>query len=216
MPRLRVPVGKSTVDRDRDTADYLERITFARLTGRASPVRHQGMWNRQQFLVLSGAVALSVLGAPLIPVAANGLAPARDQVVLTVTGAIGLTNAPGRADFDLDMLERLGLGRLTTWTPWTEGEVEFEGVWARRLMEAVRANGTQVDALALNDYEQTIPLEDFDKYDVLLATRVNGQLMRVRDKGPIWIVYPWSEHPELDDFATREKSVWQLSALHVR
>jgi hypothetical protein len=174
------------------------------------------MWDRQQFLVLSGALALSLLGAPVTTHAANGLAPPRDRVVLTVTGAIGRTNAPGRADFDLLALERLGLVRLTTWTPWTEGEVAFEGVWARRLMEAVRATGTQVEARALNDYAQTIPLEDFDKYDVLLATRVNGRLMRVRDKGPIWIVYPWSEHPELDDFATREKSVWQLRALHLR
>jgi hypothetical protein len=174
------------------------------------------MWNRQQFLVLSGAVALSILGRPRTAVMANGLVPPRDRVVLTVTGAIGVTNAPGRADFDLAALERLGLRRLTTWTPWTDGDLRFEGVWARRLMEAVHARGTAVDALALNDYEQTIPLEDFDKYDVLLATRVNGQRLRVRDKGPIWIVYPWSEHPELDDFATREKSVWQLSALHVR
>jgi hypothetical protein len=173
------------------------------------------MWNRQQFLVLSGAAALSVLGRPCGP-AADGLAPPREKVVLTVTGAIGLTNVPGRADFDLEMLERLGLGRLTTWTPWTEGEVEFEGVLARRLMEAVAARGTEVDALALNDYAHTIPLEDFQRYDVLLATRVNGQLMRVRDKGPIWIVYPWSEHPELNDSGTREKSVWQLSSLHVR
>jgi hypothetical protein len=121
------------------------------------------MWNRQQFLMLSGAAALSVLGRSLIGQAANGLAPPREQVVLTVTGAIGLTNAPGRADFDLEMLERLGLGRLTTWTPWTDGEVRFEGVWARRLMEAVRAQGTEVEAVALNDYEQTIPLEDFDR-----------------------------------------------------
>jgi hypothetical protein len=174
------------------------------------------MWNRRPFLMLSGALPLSVAGVPLTSIATDGLAPPRGRVVLTVTGAIGNTNAPGRADFDLDMLERLGLSRLTTWTPWTEGEIEFEGVWARRLMRAVDAKGTQVHAIALNDYEYTIPLEDFDRYDVLLATRVNGQLMRVRDKGPIWIVYPWSGHPELDDFATREKSVWQLNALHVR
>jgi hypothetical protein len=173
------------------------------------------MWNRQQFLVLSGAVALSVLGMPRAAVT-DGLVPPRDRVVLTVTGAIGRTNAPGRADFDLAALEGLGLRRLTTWTPWTDGELRFEGVPARRLMDAVRARGTAVDALALNDYEQTIPLEDFDKYDVLLATRANGERLRVRDKGPIWIIYPWSEYPELDDFATRKKSVWQLSALHVR
>jgi hypothetical protein len=174
------------------------------------------MWHRQQFLLLTGVLALSVVGAPLTSIATDGLAPPRGQVVLTVTGAIGQTNASARAEFDLDMLERLGLSRLTTWTPWTEGEIEFEGVWARRLMEAVGARGTQVHAMALNGYEYTIPLEDFDRYDVLLATRVNGQLMRIRDKGPIWIVYPWSKHPELDDFATREKSVWQLSALRVR
>ena len=58
-------------------------------------------------------------------------------MILTVTGAIGRTNGPGRIEFDLDALERLGLSKLTTWTPWTEGEIEFEGVWARRLMEAV-------------------------------------------------------------------------------
>ena len=61
-----------------------------------------------------------------------------------------------------------------------------------------------------------IPIDDFHRYDVLLAVRMNGQLMRTRDKGPIWIVYPWSGNPELDDFLTREKSVWQLNALHVR
>ena len=106
--------------------------------------------------------------------------------------------------------------KLTTWTPWTEGEVEFEGVWARRLMEAVGARGTEVEARALNDYVEVIPIDDFHRYDVLLAVRMNGQLMRTRDKGPIWIVYPWSGNPELDDFLMREKSVWQLNALHVR
>ena len=51
------------------------------------------MWNRQQFLVLSGAMALSVLGGTAG--AADGLVPPRGRVVLTVTGAISLTNAPG-------------------------------------------------------------------------------------------------------------------------
>jgi hypothetical protein len=174
------------------------------------------MWHRRRILQLTGAWALSVAGAPLTSIAAHRLAPPRGPVVLTVTGAIGNTNGPECAEFDIDMLEHLGLSRLTSWTPWTEGEIEFEGVWARRLMKAVDARGTEVDAKALNGYMYTIPLEDFDRYDVLLATRVNGRLMRVRDKGPIWIVYPWSGHAELDDFATREKSVWQLSALHVR
>jgi hypothetical protein len=172
------------------------------------------MSNRRQFLG-HGALALAIG----LSVGARGeeiLAPPQDAVILTVTGAIANTNAPGRADFDLANLEHLGLSKLVTWTPWTEGEIEFEGVLVRRLMAAVGANGTEVHATALNDYDATVPLADFQSYEVLLALRMNGRLMPLRDKGPVWIIYPWSDHPELDDFLTREKSVWQLNALHVR
>jgi hypothetical protein len=171
------------------------------------------MWDRRYLLCLPCVLALCAWGVPTTSSAAT---PAQDRVILSVTGAISGADGSGRIDFDLKDLEQLGLTKLTTWTPWTEGEVEFEGVRARRLMEAVGARGTEVEARALNDYIEVIPIDDFHRYDVLLAVRMNGQLMRTRDKGPIWIVYPWSGHPELDDFWTREKSVWQLNALHVR
>jgi hypothetical protein len=173
------------------------------------------MWHRRRLLPLPGLLALCAVGVPITSTCAED-SPPRGRVILTVTGAIAEANGSRRSEFDLAALERLGLSKLITWTPWTDGEVEFEGVLARRLMEAVGARGTDVAARALNDYEEEIPIEDFERYDVLLAMRMNGQLMRVRDKGPIWIVYPWSDNPELDDFATREKSVWQLNALHVR
>ncbi len=170
------------------------------------------MWDRRHLLSVPWLLALCALGASTT----TDATPVQDRVILSVTGAISGHGGSGRIDFDLKDLEQLGLTKLTTWTPWTEGEVEFEGVWARRLMEAVGAQGTEVEARALNDYVEVIPIDDFHRYDVLLAVRMNGQLMRTRDKGPIWIVYPWSGNPELDDFLTREKSVWQLNALHVR
>jgi hypothetical protein len=170
---------------------------------------------RRRF-VRYAAFTIAAAGLPVGARAGEALAPPRGEVVLTVSGAIESTNAPGYADFDITSLEHLGLSRLTTWTPWTKGEIEFEGVLARRLMEAVGAAGTEVGAFALNEYQQTIPISDFASYDVLLAFRMNGRSMRLRDKGPIWIVYPWSDHPELDDFVTRAKSVWQLNALHVQ
>jgi hypothetical protein len=136
-------------------------------------------------------------------------------VILTIEGAITHTNAPGLAAFDLPLLEQLGLIRLRTRTPWTDGESDFEGVAAQRLMEVVGATGNTVRASALNDFESSIPLTDFERYPVLLATRVDGKPLEVRDKGPIWIVYPWSDAPELDDLPTRRKSVWQLRSLRV-
>ena len=140
----------------------------------------------------------------------------RDQVIVTVTGAIGRTNAAGRAELDLAMLEGLGLHELTTWTPWTNGETKFAGVLGRRLLSALDAHGSEVVGTAMNDYKSIIPFDDFDSYDVLLATRMNGTPLRIRDKGPIWVIYPWSQNPELDDEVTRRKSVWQLNHLDVR
>jgi hypothetical protein len=170
----------------------------------------------RRIFLLQGALALGIAATADSAIAGDDLAPPQAPAILTVTGAIARTNGPGFAAFDVGGLERLGLTKLVTWTPWTEGAIEFEGVLARRLMEVVGAQGSEVDAIALNDYEETIPISDFHSYDVLLALRMNGTRMRVRDKGPVWIIYPWSDHPELDDFMTREKSVWQLTVLHVR
>ena len=172
------------------------------------------MLSRRIAILTGGALGLVGPGAWGQP--HDALPGPAGRVILTVTGTIGRTNRPNRAEFDLAMLEQLDLRELTTWTPWTDGPVDFEGVLARSLMRAVEARGNEVVATALNDYRCTIPVEDFNRYDVLLATRMNGAPLQVRDKGPIWVIYPWSEHPELNDMVTRRKSVWQLSRLHVR
>ena len=161
-------------------------------------------------LLLAAAAPTASASAPLA-----GLEVPTGGVMLTVTGHITVTNADGRAEFDRAMLEDLGLSTLRTWTPWTEGEPEFSGVLARTLMARVGAEGTTVLARALNDYEITIPLSDFERYPVLIAMAMDGERLRTRDKGPLWVIYPWSDYPELDDRVTRQKAIWQLESLHV-
>ena len=38
---------------------------------------------------------------------------------------------------------------------------------------------------------------------MLVALRIDGRQLDVRDKGPLWIVCPRSDYPELDDLPTR-------------
>lgn len=136
-------------------------------------------------------------------------------VVLTVEGDIAQTNAEGAANFDLTMLEELGIVTMRTTTAWTVGSQEFEGPLLRDLLKAVGANGSGITAIALNDYKVEIPIEDGDAYRVILAIRHNGQPMRIRDKGPIWIVYPVYDHPELNTAEYRSRMIWQLRRLIV-
>lgn len=84
------------------------------------------------------------------------------------------------------------------------------------LLDAVGADGETVKAIALNDYMIDIPISDVERYEVLLALKMNGEYMRVRDKGPIWIVYPYDQYDELNEPGIRERSVWQLRELIVK
>jgi hypothetical protein len=169
---------------------------------------------------LAGRILTAILLLmPLSPAAAlagGALPQATGRVILSVSGKINLTNADGRADFDRALLGTLPRATLTTWTPWTDGEVTFEGVLGATLLDAVGAEGATVRAIALNDYAAEMPLSDFRNYRVLLATHMAGERLPVRDKGPLWIVFPWTDHPELQDEATRYKSVWQLRELVIQ
>lgn len=137
------------------------------------------------------------------------------KVILKVTGKIANTNSPDGAEFDLAMLENLGVVEMVTRTPWTEGEVRFSGVPAERLMQAVGADAKTVDAVALNDYRAAIPAADFAAYGPILATRVDGTPLRVREKGPVWVIYPWSANPQIDNIEFHSRSIWQVKSLVV-
>jgi hypothetical protein len=85
-----------------------------------------------------------------------------------------------------------------------------------RLMQAVGASGDQVLAYALNDYSTELPISDFARYNVLLALKRDGEYMPVRDKGPLFIVYPFDSSPELRHQRFYSRSAWQLARIVVR
>jgi hypothetical protein len=39
--------------------------------------------------------------------------------------------------------------------------------------------------------------------------------MRIRDRGPVWLLYPWTERPELDTPEFRERAIWQLAQIEI-
>jgi hypothetical protein len=149
-------------------------------------------------------------------------AEAAPPPLLVVSGLIGPAegaaggNPPPPRPFSLQALEALGTVELTTTTPWTKGPQTFTGVPLQRLLEAVGARGTLLRLSAINDFHAELPVSDARDYGVLLATRQAGRPMRIRDFGPIWIVYPWSDRPDIDRPGYHRRSVWQLARIEVR
>ncbi|GGO87913.1 oxidoreductase [Marinobacterium nitratireducens] len=148
--------------------------------------------------------------------AADPLEPPAGPVILTVGGAIRNTTDGEVAQFDRAMLERLPQRLVRTHTPWTDGVNDFEGPLGRALLEFVGARGETLEVTALNDYSATVPVEDFFSHDVILAMKMNGEYMRVRDKGPLFIIYPFDSDSELTSDIIHYRSVWQIQHIQVK
>ena len=162
-----------------------------------------------------GAVGATTFLAAAAPMARAALPMPRGEILLTVRGQISVTNAPGMARLDRTLLLEAGDAELRTVTPFTDGASTFSGVLASRLLDWLGASGSEVRCRALNDYSVVIPIAELRAYPVLLALDRDGRPLSVRERGPLWVIYPWSDYPELDDRVHRQRSIWQLSELDV-
>jgi hypothetical protein len=145
------------------------------------------------------------------------IAPPSGPVVLSLTGKIGVTNAAGRLDLDMDTLERVGLIEFAVDDPYLKRSVTYQGVLLKRLLDVARVpqDATTLHAVALNDYATDVPIEPIGKWPVMLATKRDGQRMPVSDKGPIEIVFPYNSF-QIDATIYDPMWVWQLRSFEVR
>ena len=68
---------------------------------------------------------------------------------------------------------------------------------------------------ALNDYRVEIPLDDVRRFDVVVAHLFNGKPMSVREKGPLFVIYPFDEQPQLRTTTYFSRCIWQLKAIEL-
>ena len=144
------------------------------------------------------------------------LDPPKGPVVLNIKGRVQLPNDGLRAQFDMSMLERLPQTSFSTSTPWYPQPHKFTGPLLRDVLAAAGAHGVQVRAFALNDYRVDIPFEDATRYDVIVAHLLDGKPMTVRNKGPLFVVYPFDAQPDLRNAVYYSRSAWQLRTLDVQ
>ncbi|MBL7091686.1 molybdopterin-dependent oxidoreductase [Acidovorax sp.] len=166
-------------------------------------------------LARSKALAAWIIGA-LAAGTAHALEPPTGPVVLTIDGAITQTNRGPQAQFDMKMLEKLPQHSFSTQTPWYPSAVTFTGPLLRDVLAAVGAKGTKITAVALNDYKTEIPADDATRHDVIVARLMNNRPMPIREKGPLFIVYPFDTKAELRSELYYNRAAWQLNALHIR
>lgn len=167
---------------------------------------------------LLSLAALGGLGG-LATRSAQALEAPEGPVVLTLSGRVRAANqqATGQpqAQFDMAMLERLPQHSFNTRTPWYAQPRKFTGPLLREVLARAMAQGELLRAVALNDYRVEIPFDDVQRYDVLLARLLDDKPMSVRDKGPLFIIYPFDQHAALRRAQYYTRCAWQLKAIEI-
>jgi hypothetical protein len=138
-----------------------------------------------------------------------------EEVVLTVTGEIAHTNSGESAQFDLDMLMDMDATIIETSTIWTEGEQTFQGVALHVLLDALGVEDGTLLATAINDYTVEIPVSDAVAGGPIIAYMQNDEAMSVRDKGPLWVVYPYDSSAIYRSEVVYSRSIWQLDRIAI-
>ena len=140
----------------------------------------------------------------------------KGSVLLVVDGMINECNDGLEVHLDQAMIDVLPHKVIKTENPWDHGPSTYEGVLLRDLMKYVKADGKVATIAALNDYRADLSLADMKKYDVILAYKRDGADLSVRDKGPYFVVFPFTDVPELANEGRFAQSVWQVNHITVK
>ncbi len=144
----------------------------------------------------------------VLVLAVSAVFPAFGQQLLLVQGESSrLLTRP--------LLRELPQVELVTETPWTNRTDTYTGVSIADLSEQLPnpSARNRVRLVALNDYSVTAPLDLLLEADATLVYERNGQPMPVREYGPFWLLFPFTERPELVRPEIRDLSVWQLQRM---
>ncbi len=162
-----------------------------------------------------------VLALPLLLTgcAATAQAATPPAAVLTITGSrLGPPAQAGRVALELAALQQLAQRKILSATPWYSSVSEFTGPLLRDVLKAAGAGldgSGSLRCTALNDYRVEIPLDDVRRFDVVVAHLFNGKPMSVREKGPLFVIYPFDEQPQLRTSTYFGRCIWQLKSIEL-
>ncbi|HPZ92981.1 MAG TPA: molybdopterin-dependent oxidoreductase [Bacillota bacterium] len=137
------------------------------------------------------------------------------KVVLTVTGDIAITNSDAGFEFDMEMLEGLGVLEYKVKDPWL-GNKTYAGIAIAKILEHVGAeDATEVVVVAKDGKKVVIAGEDVAEYEIMLATKDGGKAIGSGLGGPVKLVFPYDDYEGLEEKYPKDDWSWYVVTLEV-
>jgi hypothetical protein len=121
-------------------------------------------------------------------------------------------------ELELEQIAALPQASLRTGTTLHPDPALWEGPLLRDVLALIDVPADEVVPIRISswdDYHVEFTNEDFNRWDVILAWRVDGKELGVEDLGPLRVVYPLDQFDELRDQRFHYRWVWLLRSIEV-
>ncbi|MGF1697093.1 hypothetical protein L4D20_17830 [Vibrio kyushuensis] len=102
---------------------------------------------------------------------------------------------------------------FTTKLPWYKEAKSYTGVRITDLANYIDKQTDSIESvsfIALNDYAANTNIKDILEYDPIIAYMMDEKKMKIRNKGPYWLVFNVDKYPEIDNDVFYTQMVWQI------
>lgn len=151
---------------------------------------------------------LSLAAAAMVFVGASDPAWAEDPILTVNDLAKGTSVAFTRTE-----LLALPQRSFDTGTIWSDGVDTYAGPTLAGVLAAAGVEQGNLRLHAVNDYNVNFPAERVEDEAPILAIEINGEPFSMREKGPIWVVFPFDDNPDYKTEDTFALSVWHLDQI---
>ena len=121
------------------------------------------------------------------------------------------------ASINLTDEDLLALPQMTieTSTPWDEKAITFSGPTLKALLTQNNIFEGELNLYASNRYQIQIPWEYIEDTSPIIANRMNGSPFSRRERGPLWIIFPFDSDARYQTYEVSAMSIWQLISIEI-
>jgi len=117
--------------------------------------------------------------------------------------------------FTLNQLLQLPQHDITTKLPWTSESNTYSGPYLKDVLQSAKTTGQWISLHALDYYNVSLNFQQIERFNPILALKKDGRLLTVRSKGPIWLLLPVDDYPELNAAIYNDYMIWHLVKIGV-
>lgn len=166
---------------------------------------------RRKGLVLVGIAVVLIVAALFSGCSSNK----KGAAMLTITGNIGEKNAGENYEFTLDDLKANAIKQSVT-DPWVKQKDEYTGIALQKILEITKAEGATTLTLICKDgMKVDVAAKDVKEYPIMLAFEIEGKAIDEKGGGPVKVVYPYDDYPELEQMYSHDQWAWYIEKVEI-